>query len=374
MEKTRLTYLDMAKGIGIVLVVLGHSTLTSDGVQAYLTAFHMPLFFVISGILLWVQRQEEKPVWDFLVRKCRTVLVPYFSFSLLAIGVELLLFYITGQELQEEISTQLLRTATLCGFSVFWFLPALLGGELLFLALRRWADRLFKDAGSGRTDQRSPGQKKDVFTGLAAIATAVIGIWPVSVTVEIIPGMIVTLLLRVCAANAFLTLGYYLGRLFEGQLLGKRTCRDPEKGKPLLELPLALLFFAIVYFCSKSNGTVDLNYRVFGNPFLYYLAAVCGSLAVILLCRQIPLEDGLLCFLGRNSLIVLVTHLDLQVLQGMMRLAYWVTANWFDSSTVLYYGFTAICMLAAESLLILLINGCFPFLIGKGYRRHLPAA
>ena len=45
MEKKRLEYIDIARGIGIVLVVLGHCLSQLDGsLRTFIYSFHMPLF------------------------------------------------------------------------------------------------------------------------------------------------------------------------------------------------------------------------------------------------------------------------------------------------------------------------------------------
>lgn len=50
LTKTRLDYIDVTRGIGIILVVLGHLN-PGEGVERWIYSFHMPLFFVISGLL-----------------------------------------------------------------------------------------------------------------------------------------------------------------------------------------------------------------------------------------------------------------------------------------------------------------------------------
>lgn len=50
MEKKRIDYLDIAKGIGIILVLVGHIS-KNDEINRFLYLFHMPLFFIISGML-----------------------------------------------------------------------------------------------------------------------------------------------------------------------------------------------------------------------------------------------------------------------------------------------------------------------------------
>jgi len=47
----RRKYVDIAKGIGILFVVLGHYQIGSE-LGKYIFAFHMPLFIVLSA-LIW---------------------------------------------------------------------------------------------------------------------------------------------------------------------------------------------------------------------------------------------------------------------------------------------------------------------------------
>ena len=89
--KERLNWVDYAKGIGIFLVVIGHvirglvnsSVLEPSSlltfVDHWIYAFHMPLFFFISG--LFVQRSLNKPFKDFILGKLCTIAYPYFIWS-----------------------------------------------------------------------------------------------------------------------------------------------------------------------------------------------------------------------------------------------------------------------------------------------------
>lgn len=45
MQQKRLDYLDMAKGIGIFLVILGHIEYIQEDTLKWISSFHMPLFF-----------------------------------------------------------------------------------------------------------------------------------------------------------------------------------------------------------------------------------------------------------------------------------------------------------------------------------------
>ena len=43
----RLAIFDILKGIGILLVIVGHTFMKEIG--PYILAFHMPLFFIVAG-------------------------------------------------------------------------------------------------------------------------------------------------------------------------------------------------------------------------------------------------------------------------------------------------------------------------------------
>lgn len=48
--KNRVEWIDIAKGIGIILVTIGHTRLPGTVVGMWLTQFHMPLFFILAGL------------------------------------------------------------------------------------------------------------------------------------------------------------------------------------------------------------------------------------------------------------------------------------------------------------------------------------
>lgn len=90
-DRYRIRWIDIAKGWGIVLVVVGHviSGFQSSGlyedngffkdVAYYIYTFHMPLFMVISGLLFSLKRinDREAEVKKVLV----SYGVPYILFS-----------------------------------------------------------------------------------------------------------------------------------------------------------------------------------------------------------------------------------------------------------------------------------------------------
>lgn len=52
MKSEQWKWVDIAKGIGIILVFLGHFNIP-DTLRAEIYTFHIPLFFFLSGVLLF---------------------------------------------------------------------------------------------------------------------------------------------------------------------------------------------------------------------------------------------------------------------------------------------------------------------------------
>ena len=44
--------IDIARGIACLLVIIGHISSTPSQVNVWIYAFHMPLFFIISGLII----------------------------------------------------------------------------------------------------------------------------------------------------------------------------------------------------------------------------------------------------------------------------------------------------------------------------------
>ena len=70
----RLDYLDMAKGIGIFFVALGHMEDIATGTRVWISSFHMPLFFIISGILMAVKDEPAKDIMESVKKRFRGIL------------------------------------------------------------------------------------------------------------------------------------------------------------------------------------------------------------------------------------------------------------------------------------------------------------
>ena len=92
-KERRVNWIDYAKGIGISLVVVGHAlrglvdslilepSALIQFVDTWIYAFHMPLFFFISG--LFISHSASKSFKNFLIDKLQTIAYPYFVWAIL---------------------------------------------------------------------------------------------------------------------------------------------------------------------------------------------------------------------------------------------------------------------------------------------------
>ncbi len=78
--KERINWIDTAKGIGIILVILGHISFRPNILNIWLCSFHMSLFFFLAGITYNPKKYDTfKPL---LISKIKTLVIPYFVFAI----------------------------------------------------------------------------------------------------------------------------------------------------------------------------------------------------------------------------------------------------------------------------------------------------
>lgn len=69
---------DIIKGILIILVVVAHYK--QDSIHGFIFLFHMPVFFIISGMLL---NRNQVTSQGYVVRKLNSLMTPYITYILL---------------------------------------------------------------------------------------------------------------------------------------------------------------------------------------------------------------------------------------------------------------------------------------------------
>ena len=343
MEKSRLHLPDRARGVGVLLVILSHLDVVKPEVLTWISTFHMPLFFVLSGVTmsLWSDRSES--LNEQVKRRSRSLLIPYLWFSLLYFLVDignLMLRKIDGRRFYENAVASL----SFSGKSVLWYVSALLLSQLLLLCILRIEKRTIRIF---------------VITLIACVCVGGSYLWrraaEQEISVYLVPFMyIAKALLRVGVVLPFVAAARAAALMLKG------------KGYPVgrgLRLLAGLICLALSILISHYHWSDTNNLRL-GNPLMYYAGGIAGSVAVIALLSVLP-ELKILSRIGRDSLVILAVHLDLYVLWAGTKLAGLVMR--VVSSEVLYVIITVTVTVLLGLMAARVIDRFFPFVL-KGFR------
>lgn len=117
MCQSRKLYLDIAKGIAIILMVIGHTSI-HIAASNFIYAFHMPLFFMASG---FTSNYRKHSPMDYIFHKASAILLPFAVYSVI---VACLLHYLLGNDVISLLSNG-------WGGYALWFIPVLYLASIL---------------------------------------------------------------------------------------------------------------------------------------------------------------------------------------------------------------------------------------------------
>ena len=148
MKKHRIPYFDYVKGLLIILVVLGHAMPENKIFHIWLYTWHMPAFFIVSGMLLRYSGYVYKPFcrksgifYNGIVR----LIVPYFIYACCLLVAR---WINSGFDIS-NLRWQSIDLLTLCGIGATWFLPCLFVGQIIYYlvskALTIWPKSILRN-------------------------------------------------------------------------------------------------------------------------------------------------------------------------------------------------------------------------------------
>lgn len=134
LPKKRIEYIDLMKGICIILVILLHNQIhaSNENINDILRNMRMPLYFCLSGLFF----KEYNGFLDFVIRKFNKLIIPfiffaYFPFVLCEIGLNY----------ERSITTYLLMGIEPYNFPL-WFLRCLFITYILYFLFYKITKRL----------------------------------------------------------------------------------------------------------------------------------------------------------------------------------------------------------------------------------------
>lgn len=273
--------IDAAKALAIVLVVLGHAKGIPQAFTILVYSFHVPLFFFLSG---WVGEGHgsTRAGWTAWKKLARTLLVPYVCFF--ALGY---LYWLLTRNIGEKAARwgdrpwwePLHGLVSGIGPDLYvqpalWFLPALFVTTLAYLYLRR---------------RVSPGW---LTLSVGVLSWIWIGWFPTQ-------GVRLPFALDVLPVALFFFAG--------GALCSRAGWLLPRTGtgNAIALVVLALPWLVLAW----RNGRVDINQLEFGYSRIAFLFAAMLGTAMALCAAQLFMRLRWVQWIGRNTLLVLCTHL-----------------------------------------------------------------
>ena len=278
METKRIDWIDTAKGIGIICVMIAH--IDFGIIEKWINSFHMPLFFFLSGYLFSGKRSTS----TFLKRKLRTELLPYF-----ALGFPMLLFDFAFMKYTKGYGPYYLKVQTLNFFvqrrySTFWFLACLLCLNILFYATYKLL-------------------KKDKYLVICAVLFPILGF-----AFYLLGGKSLPWNMDVCfTAYPFYCMGY-LYKKNQDSFHEKVSRFTKTRGRAFLTAIILTLFnwtLTLLSFITMGGG-FNFYWNQYGMPLFTYSAAFIGIAVVIIVAKNISFFP--LKYVGEHSLLYFAWH------------------------------------------------------------------
>ena len=281
-SNTRIEWIDMAKGVGIFLVIAGHTFAYSN--CDFIYAFHMPLFFFLSGLVFNDKRYDTFK--EITVKKGKQLLFPWIIIYAISLCVTLLIpMWRANMSLKSMLFELYTMNTNTINNSSIWYLVCLFFVFVLYYLFQIVLKKV---------------DDKYVILILLVLGLALLYQRPiykgVLVKYDRLPMKFDTALVGLMFFySAFRFKGFWM------RLLNSTN---------VLWLMFSVLLFAVgVYF----NGASNLNSLEFGNiPLIWYPTAFAGIYSTVSLCVIISRLSGkiiswfkdFLKYYGVNSLVI----------------------------------------------------------------------
>lgn len=261
----------------------------------------------------------------------------YLVFSVIYLIIDVIYYYVTGiGPGWNGVRADAADSVMLYGISVLWFLPALFFGEVIFLVLLKLI-------------------KNDFVSVLCTFILMAVVFIPLRYN----QNHFVMTFVRFFICAAFVSVGYILQKL----------CRSDKIQLFLSRLHMTRLFYAaagllllvIIFSTERLNGTVDMHFSVYGNIFLYIITSILGSIGIILLSCAIAgtgssFISKTLIFYGKNSLTVMITHINFYILYAAEVLSFHFSKYISHAKLIIFNIMIVLFVLAAEIPVIIIYD------------------
>lgn len=282
-NKNRIEYIDLMKGICIILIILLHNHIHSsnDSINDILRNMRIPLYFCLSGLFF----KEYNGFCDFITRKFNKLIIPfiffaYFPYALCEIGLNY----------ERSIKTYLLMSIIPYNYPL-WFLRCLFVTYILYFLFHKITKRLSLTV-----------QTISIF--LIAFFTYTI-IQNLTIPIKILENSIFNIITAFIALPFFHIASIVRRKGFLSQNISNKYI-----------IVLFIIFFFIWILTFQNN--IDYRTIQFGKNFVFLYASALGGTGCVWCIAYIIKKMFYISYIGRYSLIALGTHYPLILLFNSM--------------------------------------------------------
>ena len=271
---TRNPVFDIMKGIGIILMLIGHIP-PGDSLYHVIYSFHMPLFFIVAGVFTKTDRIEIDTLRKYALR----LLLPVLVTMVIIIALSPL-HYFTDHNFNDSIVQVLSLIWAGDAFQTKYGLVTI--DSMWFLVALFWAKIYFQLIGSLVNNKVSRNQDEVILAICVMISASAVALH------KIIP-LVPWGLLKGLTAVSFLAIGWYLNR----------------KRLPVI----VYVTFILCWFLALRFGSIDMVHYHYGAYPLDIIGAVGATGLVFMISKAIykyaHCFGKLLQWFGINSLLIL---------------------------------------------------------------------
>jgi fucose 4-O-acetylase-like acetyltransferase len=283
----RIRWVDVYKGLAILLVVVGHAT---GLFNSYIYQFHMAAFFFISG---YTSKLGERGLIQTWVGKAYSIYLPYFSFFLITLGLVWLLNIVGGYSalFKDPFPGFVFSLSEFPAHRIYvnllgatWFLITIFG---IYVVQRFVLFLCFERVGT-------------LFM-LVSVALFLTGYGIMRATIYIPDGFWYLIFI----GQFYFSLGY---------LFSRKSWLNKLEGKSIQLLLIVGVNVVLLYiFSHQWPNTVDYPSRSFGNAFINSIGAMNGIFflfIVSVILDKLVHEKvvSVIVKIGQNTLGILVFH------------------------------------------------------------------
>lgn len=310
MNTNRNKYIDISKGILMILVIIGHFSFFEYEARTLtlIYSFHMPAFFIIAGFLSHIS--EENTIKGIINKRFKSTIVPYYLFYLIS-------FIIMDANALGNYNMSLKYMYNGIGnpdFAVnlpLWFLTLYFCATTIYEILDLTSIRITKTLSIKKKDINIDKAKEILLIIFISLLAFVSFIY-----CRILKG---PRLIYNFEASLLMLVFIYVGRVFKYLYNDYKEKINSyilsNKNKTIIYYISNILLFCIIiiiwYILSMKNLRLDLNARNIRQLHLTYINGILGTVLLIYatyIISFIPIVKNLFSYFGKISLYILAFH------------------------------------------------------------------